>query len=90
MKNSQSTDLPRLSEEPEQKASALRQALVEGETSGAPVPFAMASIIEEAHQETTGGSVDVAQAVRDVRRKRADFDAFDRLMQRQGGEPPHR
>ncbi len=88
MKNSQSTDPPRLSEEPEQKASALRQALVEGETSGA--PFAMASIIEEAHQETTGGSVDVAQAVRDVRRKRADFDAFDRLMQRQGGEPPHR
>lgn len=88
MKNSQSTDLPRLSEEPEQKAIALRQALVEGEKSG--VPFAMASIIEEAHQETTGGSVDVAQAVRDVRRKRADFDAFDRLMQRQGGEPPHR
>ena len=23
------------------------------------------------------------------RRDRADFDAFDRLMQRQGGQPPH-
>jgi hypothetical protein len=86
--NSQSTNPPRLFDEPGQKVSALCQALVEGETSGAPVPFAMASIIEEAHQETTGGSVDVAQAVCEVRRQRADFDAFDRLMQRQGGEPP--
>ncbi|MEF8738540.1 MAG: type II toxin-antitoxin system ParD family antitoxin [Candidatus Accumulibacter necessarius] len=48
----------RLLEEHEQKVSALRQALVEGETSGEPVPFAMASIIEEARQEVKSGSVD--------------------------------
>ena len=48
----------RLLEEHEQKVSALRQALVEGETSGEPVPFAMASIIEEARQEAKSGSVD--------------------------------
>lgn len=30
---------------------------------------------------------DVAQVGRDVRRERADFEAFDRVMQRQGGEP---
>lgn len=48
----------RLLEEHEQKVSALRQALVEGETSGEPVPFSMAAIIKEAHQETKVGAVD--------------------------------
>jgi antitoxin ParD1/3/4 len=48
----------RLLEEHEQKVSALRQALVEGETSGEAVPFAMASIIKEARQEAKSGSVD--------------------------------
>jgi antitoxin ParD1/3/4 len=47
----------RLLEDYEHKASALRQALVEGETSGECVPFSMASIIEEAHQEAKGGAV---------------------------------
>ena len=48
----------RLLEEHEQKVVALRQALIEGETSGAPVPFSMAAIIAEARQEAKGGSVD--------------------------------
>ncbi len=48
----------RLLEEHEQKVSALRQALVEGETSGELVPFAMAVIIAEARQEAKSGSVD--------------------------------
>ncbi|MBT9499530.1 MAG: type II toxin-antitoxin system ParD family antitoxin [Zoogloea sp.] len=46
----------RLLEEHEHKVSALRQALAEGENSGEPVPFSMASIIEEARHETKGGS----------------------------------
>ncbi|WP_291994161.1 type II toxin-antitoxin system ParD family antitoxin [Candidatus Accumulibacter sp. ACC003] len=47
----------RLLEEHEQRVSALRQALVEGETSGEPAPFAMASIAAEARREAKNGSV---------------------------------
>ena len=48
----------RLLEEHERKVSALRQALVDGETSGEPAPFAMAAIIAEARQEAKSGAVD--------------------------------
>jgi len=48
----------RLLEEHEHKVSALRQALVEGEASGECVPLSLESIIEEARQESRGGSVD--------------------------------
>ncbi|MEQ1591980.1 MAG: type II toxin-antitoxin system ParD family antitoxin [Thiobacillaceae bacterium] len=47
----------RLLEEHEQKVTALRQALVEGEASGKPIPFSMASIIEEARLEGKGGAL---------------------------------
>jgi antitoxin ParD1/3/4 len=43
----------RLLEEHEQKVSALRQALIEGETSGEAVPFSMTAIIAEARQEAS-------------------------------------
>ncbi len=48
----------RLLEEHEQKVVALRQALIDGEQSGEPVPFSMASIIEEARKEAEAGSAD--------------------------------
>ncbi len=48
----------RLLEEYEQKVSALRQALIDGENSGRAEPFSMASIIEEAHQEAGGNPAD--------------------------------
>jgi antitoxin ParD1/3/4 len=48
----------RLLEGHEQKIVALRQALIEGEQSGEPVPFSMASIIEEARKEAEAGSAD--------------------------------
>ncbi len=48
----------RLLEEHEQQVIALRQALVDGEQSGEPVPFSMKEIIEEARQEVEAGSVD--------------------------------
>ena len=48
----------RLLEEHEQKVIALRQALIEGEQSGEPVPYSMASIIEEARKEAETGSAD--------------------------------
>jgi antitoxin ParD1/3/4 len=48
----------RLLEEHEQKVVALRQALIDGEQSGEPVPFSMKAIIEEARNEAEAGSVD--------------------------------
>ena len=48
----------RLLEEHEQKVLVLRQALIEGEGSGEPTAYSMASLIEEAHQELKVGSVD--------------------------------
>jgi antitoxin ParD1/3/4 len=48
----------RLLEEREQKVIALRQALIEGEQSGEPVPYSMASILEEARQEAEASSAD--------------------------------
>ncbi len=48
----------RLLEEHEQKVSALRQALAEGEASGPPMPFSIAAIIEDARQEAKDGSAD--------------------------------
>jgi antitoxin ParD1/3/4 len=48
----------RLLEEHEQQVIALRQALIDGEQSGEPVPFSMKEIIEEARQEFEAGSVD--------------------------------
>jgi antitoxin ParD1/3/4 len=48
----------RLLEEHEQKVVALRQALIDGEQSGEPVPFSMKAIIEEAREEAEVGSVD--------------------------------
>jgi antitoxin ParD1/3/4 len=48
----------RLLEEHEQKVIALRQALIEGEQSGEPVPFSMTSIIEEARKEAEAGDAD--------------------------------
>jgi len=48
----------RLLEEHEQKVIALRQALIDGEQSGVPVPFSMKEIVEEARQEFEAGSVD--------------------------------
>jgi antitoxin ParD1/3/4 len=48
----------RLLEEHEQKVVALRQALIDGEQSGEPVPFSMKAIIEEAREEAKAGSVD--------------------------------
>ena len=41
----------RLLEEHEQKVAALRQALLDGEESGAAVPFDMAGVIKEARKE---------------------------------------
>ena len=41
----------RLLEEHEQKVATLRQALLDGEESGAAVPFDMAAIIKEARKE---------------------------------------
>jgi antitoxin ParD1/3/4 len=48
----------RLLEEREQKVIALRQALIEGEQSGEPVPYSMASILEEARREAEANSAD--------------------------------
>jgi antitoxin ParD1/3/4 len=48
----------RLLEEHEQQVIALRQALIEGEQSGEPMPFSMQEIIAEARQESEAGSVD--------------------------------
>ena len=41
----------RLLEEHEQKVAALRQALIDGENSGEPVPFEMDEVITEARRE---------------------------------------
>lgn len=49
----------RLLEEHEQKVIVLRQALIEGEVSGEPTPYSMASLIEEARQEVKSSSADV-------------------------------
>lgn len=46
----------RLLEEHEKKVMALTQALADGEASGDPVPFSMAGILEEAHQEVQASS----------------------------------
>lgn len=48
----------RLLEEHEQKISALRQALAEGEASGQPIPYSMTSILQDARQEAKDGSAD--------------------------------
>jgi antitoxin ParD1/3/4 len=49
----------RFLEEHEQKVVALRQAVIDGEQSGEPVPFSIKAIIEEARKEAEAGSVDV-------------------------------
>ena len=48
----------RLLEEYEQKVIALRQALIEGETSGESTSYSMTSIIKEVRQEVKGDSAD--------------------------------
>jgi antitoxin ParD1/3/4 len=41
----------RLLEEHEKKVATLRQALIDGEVSGEPVPFVMADVLREARKE---------------------------------------
>jgi antitoxin ParD1/3/4 len=41
----------RLLEEHEKKVAALRRALIDGELSGAPLPYSMAEVLQEARKE---------------------------------------
>jgi antitoxin ParD1/3/4 len=48
----------RLLEEHEKKVAALRQALVEGEQSGEPLPYSMDAVLTEARKEARVKPVD--------------------------------
>ena len=76
MRNSQSTYPLRLPNSI--KAEVVRRAKAEGTSFNQFVATAVAEKLAAMNTATFFAE----------RRERADFDAFDRIMQRQGGEPP--
>ena len=76
MRNSQSTYPLRLPNSI--KAEVVRRAKADGTSLNQFVATAVAEKLAAMNTATFFAE----------RRERADFDAFDRLMQRQGGEPP--
>jgi hypothetical protein len=76
MRNSQSTYPLRLPNSI--KAEVMRRAKADGTSLNQFVATAVAEKLAAMNTATFFAE----------RRERADFDAFDRIMQRQGGEPP--